>query len=317
MEGNVLIDPESIKRIAREQGLPAGIVEKDYAITILLAILAELPFANRMVFKGGTAIKKMYFPEARFSEDLDFTCYEDISKTLIEHLERVIKGRNWLGVRFTEVDLEETRSPKSARVVVRYLDFNDHPNRINLDLSIREKPILKTNLKTMPDNYNIGKELTCSYLHLSTFDNLLKRKTGTCELRQNAFTSKSTCFTCDDFTYDPAIELNDKLKAISIRTMGLNEILAEKVRALLKIERPRHLYDIWFLLSKGVEVSIQLIDQKLKLYNEKFEIEKMNKVALKLRDSWERDLKPLIPKAEVPSIDYVEKEVIKAFQATE
>jgi len=46
MEGNILIDPDNIKRIAREQGLPAGIIEKDYAITILLVILCEL-----MIFK--------------------------------------------------------------------------------------------------------------------------------------------------------------------------------------------------------------------------------------------------------------------------
>lgn len=310
-----MIDPDNIKRIAREQGLPAGIIEKDYAITILLVILCELPFINRMAFKGGTAIKKIYFPEARFSEDLDFTCYEDISKTLIEHLERAIKGRNWLGVRFTEVGLEET-SPNSARVVVQYLDFNDHPNRINLDLSMRERPVLKTSLKRMPNDYNIGKEVTCSYLHFYSFDDLSKVKQCRCELRGGpTFASKLGCFTCEDFTYDPAIEPNDILKAVYVRTMELNEILAEKVRALLRIERPRHLYDIWFLLNKGAKINLRLVNEKLKLYNEKFQIENMKKAISELKDAWERDLKPLIAKAEVPSISSIEKQVTEAFQA--
>jgi predicted nucleotidyltransferase component of viral defense system len=43
-----------------------------------------------MVFKGGTAIKKIYFELFRFSEDLDFTCSENVSEGfanfIINHL---------------------------------------------------------------------------------------------------------------------------------------------------------------------------------------------------------------------------------------
>ena len=106
----------------------------------------------------------------------------------------------------------------------------------------------------------------------------------------------------------------DRLKAVFIRTMELNEILAEKMRALLKIERPRHLYNVWFLLNKGAKLNLGLVNKKLKLYNEKFEIENIEKAISKLKDSWERDLKPLIAKAEVPSVDFIEKKVIEAFQ---
>lgn len=39
---------------------------------MLLAIAAS-PLRDLLAFKGGTAIKKMYVPDYRFSEDLDFT----------------------------------------------------------------------------------------------------------------------------------------------------------------------------------------------------------------------------------------------------
>lgn len=47
---------------------------KDYAIGYLLsAIAAETSLASTLVMKGGTALKKLYFSNYRFSEDLDFT----------------------------------------------------------------------------------------------------------------------------------------------------------------------------------------------------------------------------------------------------
>jgi hypothetical protein len=66
---------ETIQR-AREEKLAAGIVEKDYALTWLLKgfYLMGSGLDDRLVLKGGTAIRKVYFPQAwRFSEDLDFT----------------------------------------------------------------------------------------------------------------------------------------------------------------------------------------------------------------------------------------------------
>jgi len=71
-----LILAEQIRRIAREEKLTAGVVEKDYAITWLLRgfYLVNSGLDDIFVLKGGTAIRKVYFPQTwRFSEDLDFT----------------------------------------------------------------------------------------------------------------------------------------------------------------------------------------------------------------------------------------------------
>ncbi len=71
-----MIAGEDIRRLARESDLPAGVIEKDYAITWLLYGLYDKgsPLREGMIFKGGTAILKAYFPKTwRLSEDMDFT----------------------------------------------------------------------------------------------------------------------------------------------------------------------------------------------------------------------------------------------------
>ncbi|WP_187147634.1 nucleotidyl transferase AbiEii/AbiGii toxin family protein [Candidatus Nitrososphaera gargensis] len=71
-----MIDAERIRRLAREEKIGAAVVEKDYALTWLLSgfFLKDSQLKDSFVLKGGTAIRKAFFPgKWRFSEDLDFT----------------------------------------------------------------------------------------------------------------------------------------------------------------------------------------------------------------------------------------------------
>lgn len=53
-------------------------IEKDYVLTWLLFSIAKQSLLREMlVFKGGTALKKVWFEDYRFSEDLDFTLVDD------------------------------------------------------------------------------------------------------------------------------------------------------------------------------------------------------------------------------------------------
>ena len=62
-----------ISKVAQSLGLGERTIEKDYVLTWILFAIADLPLGDRLAFKGGTAIKKVYAPGYRFSEDLDFT----------------------------------------------------------------------------------------------------------------------------------------------------------------------------------------------------------------------------------------------------
>jgi len=64
-----------LAQVAKRSGVLLGVIERDFAQGYLLEALAADPaLASTLVFKGGTALKKVYFGDAyRFSEDLDFT----------------------------------------------------------------------------------------------------------------------------------------------------------------------------------------------------------------------------------------------------
>jgi len=62
-------------RLERSGGrrIPEAVLERDYCIAWFLAGLSGAGIKAHLVFKGGTAIKRCYFGDYRFSEDLDFT----------------------------------------------------------------------------------------------------------------------------------------------------------------------------------------------------------------------------------------------------
>lgn len=51
--------------------LPVAAIEKDFWVTEILNILFSLPYAEKMVFKGGTSLSKVWGVILRFSEDID------------------------------------------------------------------------------------------------------------------------------------------------------------------------------------------------------------------------------------------------------
>ena len=75
---NSSFDRNALNRRADRTGSGRTAVEKDFVISVILLLISELPefskYSHKMAFRGGTCIKKVYFPdETRFSEDLDFT----------------------------------------------------------------------------------------------------------------------------------------------------------------------------------------------------------------------------------------------------
>ncbi len=73
-----MIKPGEIQQIARENGVRDQQIEKDYVISwILQGIAHHEQLSMILVVKGGTVLKKVYFEDYRFSEDLDFTLLND------------------------------------------------------------------------------------------------------------------------------------------------------------------------------------------------------------------------------------------------
>ena len=73
-----MIKPGEIQKKARAVGVRDQQIEKDYILSwILQGVAMHKELSNTIVFKGGTVLKKVYFKDYRFSEDLDFTLLED------------------------------------------------------------------------------------------------------------------------------------------------------------------------------------------------------------------------------------------------
>ncbi len=75
-------------------------------------------------------------------------------------------------------------------------------------------------------------------------------------------------------------------KSFLVLALDEREILAEKISALLSRNKGRDLYDVWFLLKKGVELNAKLVNQKA--------IEK--KLKFPSKKEYERDMKKLTRK---------------------
>jgi len=80
--------------LAREGGrrIPEAVLERDYCLSWFLVGLSKTPLADLLAFKGGTAIKKCYVQDYRFSEDLDFTLRGVVTfEKIQEHLALVFE----------------------------------------------------------------------------------------------------------------------------------------------------------------------------------------------------------------------------------
>lgn len=74
-----MISTAELARLAHHLRMGDRVMEKDYVLSWLLIAIADSELRNGLAFKGGTALKRCYYPDYRFSEDLDFTLSVDLS----------------------------------------------------------------------------------------------------------------------------------------------------------------------------------------------------------------------------------------------
>lgn len=85
-----MIRDAEVRRLARVAGVEPRVVEADYVLGWALRAIAHSPhLGERLVLKGGTCLRKCFFPDYRFSEDLDFTAvdwfgYEELEGAVSE-----------------------------------------------------------------------------------------------------------------------------------------------------------------------------------------------------------------------------------------
>lgn len=225
---------KEIQRIAKELRMEEVVIDKDWILGHFLnAMFMFSDISENFVFKGGTCLKKNYFEDYRFSEDLDFTLLN--KAFIIDELffKRVIElAEQNSGAKFYLKNIKpqlHNNLPQGYEVTIMFWGAFHKPNqkmlpvnrwqtKIKLDISFTEQVLMKPEQKRIFHSYSDSKVV----------------------------------------------------KSI-VPTYPLNEVVAEKLRSLVQRNRPRDIYDLYYL-SDIIEVDdyeniLKLLKQKAKSKN--------------------------------------------------
>jgi uncharacterized protein len=132
--------------------------------------MSATPLKDILAFKGGTAIKKCYIPDYRFSEDLDFTLREETAfETIKGHLDDAF-GRteeaSGIKISFSRYDRHSHENSHTFYLAYEGPLPGAACKEVKVDITIRERvvfpvealPVLKayTEYRDLPTNAMIG-----------------------------------------------------------------------------------------------------------------------------------------------------------------
>jgi len=238
---------------------------------------------DKLVFKGGTALRKCYFPNYRFSEDLDFTSRTTDYKLTRKILNNVIKKvKNSSGILFHIQEISALRHKDRLtgyQTKLKYWGANHSKNQeppsperwvtnIKVEITLYERIVFEPELKEITHPYS---------------DSLLNGS------------GKIPCYS-------------------------LKEVIAEKIRALVQrsYSAPRDYYDIYNLKSsikdedwKEIKAAF-LSKMKFKGLEYKNVEQLINIGSIKIiKTAWESSLTHQIPKENLPNVDDVINGIIE------
>ena len=208
-----MITAKEIKTFSEKLGVPARTIDKDWVLGHLLAgIFDNSYFQENLIFKGGTCLKKCYFGNYRFSEDLDFTSICIEKKKIVSNLKKVTQKINSeAGILFGKIKIADKKFEDKLAAYECSIPFwgADHPkskkqpseerwmSSIKMDFTIHEVICLKKEKKKIIHPYS--------------------------DILSNHF----------------------------IPCYSIEEIVSEKFRALLQrnYAAPRDYYDLWYITN--------------------------------------------------------------------
>lgn len=141
-----MIEKKFVDLFTHGSKVPLSTTERDVILTYALKILDTTKLLSKMIFKGGTCLRKCFWGSStRFSLDLDFTYLEEREPDDIIIEIASIFNKNFFDITFS-VDSEDfyvTEDKLSCGAKVKYV-YDWGSGFFNIDISVREKPILPT-----------------------------------------------------------------------------------------------------------------------------------------------------------------------------
>lgn len=165
-----MIAEAEIRRKAAPWGVDLMVVDLDYSLGWFLAALHYSGrLADLLRFKGGTCLRKCYFADYRFSEDLDFTATTYVSPEALTGL--VERATHWaadhdgpdfaaLPMRLAVVEDEYGSESYQVRVYYRGpLRWSGTPRAIRLDVTREERLLLPAAPRRLIHTYSDAEAL--------------------------------------------------------------------------------------------------------------------------------------------------------------
>jgi len=97
------------------------------------------------------------------------------------------------------------------------------------------------------------------------------------------------------------------LQPYLVKVMNLDEIVAEKLRAILTRDKARDVFDLRFLLNKRIKVNRKLVNEKLKAYGITYSKTLLLEKISKMEKVWHNELSQLM--VVVPEFKLMVKEI--------
>ena len=121
--------------------LREDVLERDYCLAWFLCGLSESDLRPALAFKGGTALKRCYFSDYRFSEDLDFTLREPLTfEEIRARLERIYAAvQQASGIIFTFAREDRQPHVNSHTFYLHYTGPLPAGNDVKVDITINER----------------------------------------------------------------------------------------------------------------------------------------------------------------------------------
>ena len=202
-----MITYAELKKISAEKKIEVSQIEKDYLLGWILAgLFTDKTISKSWLFKGGTCLRKCFFEDYRYSEDLDFTIcgqktidQESFHKSVERLAEWVLKetGIEIVPHRSIIEVLHNTSNQKIIQGRICYRGFSS-------PTSSKSWPKIK--LDVTSDEVVVEPGEDRKIIH----------------------------------PYSDQVSINQ----YTVKTYSFYDLLAEKVRALFERARPRDLYDV-------------------------------------------------------------------------
>ncbi len=152
-----MITRRELRQQAVRQRVSLGALEKDYVLTLILRrIYAEESWREILIFKGGTALHKLYL-HRRLSLDLDFTASMPIR---LEDIQPTLEVSEIAG------EVKDVHEYDDALTIDRlaFVGPLQHLNSVKIDVSFREKVQMAPRQLALRTVHGPPFEVTCMAL---------------------------------------------------------------------------------------------------------------------------------------------------------